>query len=73
MYFAKYIATLCHCICIDKCPRLQKPSNGKILYQLQNSFVGSEVIYQCDGQLIEISRKCLPGGIWENLAAECKS
>ena len=43
----------------DKCPRLQEPSNGKILYQLQTSYVGSEVIYQCDDQSKEISRKCL--------------
>ena len=72
----------CHalyCFCInfitytDKCPRLQEPSNGKILYQLQTSYVGSEVIYQCDDQSKEISRYCLPGGIWDSFAAECKS
>ena len=46
---------------------------GKILYQLQTSYVGSEVIYQCDDQSKEISQKCLPGGIWDGLGAECKS
>ena len=68
-----------HCICIkfiiitEKCPRLQEPSNGKILYQLETSYIGSEVIYQCGDQSKEVSRKCLPGGVWESLAAECKS
>ena len=57
----------------DKCPQLQQPSNGRILYQPQTSYAGSEVIYQCDSQAKEIARKCLPGGMWESLAAECKS
>jgi len=60
---------------VDRCPRLQDPSNGRILYQPNIPYVGSKMIYQCDGKtpLREISRKCLSGGIWESLPAECKS
>ena len=73
MFYASMFKALIRTL--GKCPQLSSPPGGRILYQRRPSYVGNEVIYQCDvhNGSVEVSRKCLSDGVWESLPVECNS